>query len=53
MTANDKPHQMLDREKRERIEQIEVMLRRHNPELTDEQLEDLTGRIRQECLTDG
>ena len=32
---------MLDSEKRERMEQIEGILRRLNPELTDEQLKEL------------
>ena len=52
VSANDTPHKMLDREKRERVEQVEAILRRHDPELTDEQLEELTRRILQQCLTD-
>ncbi len=44
-TANHTPHNMLDREKRERMEQIEAIFRRRNPELTDEQLEELTRRV--------
>jgi hypothetical protein len=40
MTANDTAHQ-LDNEKRQRMEQLEGILRRLNPELTDAQLEAL------------
>ncbi|OBH58947.1 hypothetical protein A5685_04800 [Mycobacterium colombiense] len=34
-------HMLLDSEKRERMEQIREILRRHNPTLTDEQLDEL------------
>lgn len=34
-------HTLLDSEKRERMEQIREILRRHNPALTDEQLDEL------------
>jgi hypothetical protein len=46
MTANYTPHN-LDNEKRERMEQIEGILRRLIPELTDEQLEQLMVEFRQ------
>jgi hypothetical protein len=46
MTVNDTPHN-LDSEKRVRMEQIEAILRRVNPELTDEQLEQLMVEFRQ------
>lgn len=41
MTAHNTDHQLLDSEKRERMEQIREILRRHNPALTDEQLDEL------------
>jgi hypothetical protein len=41
MTAADTDHKLLDSEKRERMEQIREILRRHNPALTDEQLDEL------------
>jgi hypothetical protein len=41
MTAADTAHKLLDSEKRERMEQIREILRRHNPALTDEQLDEL------------
>jgi hypothetical protein len=44
MTANDTAHRR-DSEKRERMEQIEGILRRFNPELTDEQLEELIAQF--------
>ena len=47
MGANDMPRSLLDREKHERMEQIEGLLRRLNPELTDEQLEELMRQFRQ------
>jgi hypothetical protein len=40
MTANGTARK-LDSERRERMEQIEAILRRLNPELTDEQLDEL------------
>ncbi len=46
MTIDDKPHN-LDSEKRVRMQQIEAILRRLNPELTDEQLEELMVQFRQ------
>jgi hypothetical protein len=47
MTGDDTPH-MLDSEKRLRMQQIERVLRRLNPELTDEQLEELMVQFRQQ-----
>ena len=41
MTADDAGHKLLDSEKRERMEQIREILSRHNPALTDEQLDEL------------
>ena len=41
MTASDTAHKLLDSEKRERMEQIRDILRRHNPALTDLQLDEL------------
>jgi hypothetical protein len=41
MTAADTDHKLLDSEKRERMEQIREILRRHNPALTEEQLAEL------------
>ena len=41
MNANDTRHRLADDEKRRRMEQIEDILRRLNPDLTDEQLEEL------------
>ena len=53
MTANDTAHK-LDSAKRQRMEQIEGFLRRLNPELTDEQLEELMVEFRQRSVfTDG
>jgi hypothetical protein len=48
MTTGDMPHKLLEREKRERLEQIETILRRLNPELTDEQLEELVRKFWQQ-----
>jgi hypothetical protein len=48
MTTNEMPNPLRDREQRERFEQIEAILRRLNPELTDEELEDLTRQIFQQ-----
>ena len=45
MTANDATRKLLESEKRERMEQIEGILRRLNPELTDEQLEKLVAQV--------
>lgn len=44
MTANGTAHKR-DSERRERMEQIEGILRRLNSELTDEQLEELIVRF--------
>jgi hypothetical protein len=46
MTANDRPHTP-DSEKRQPMQQIVGVLRRFNPELTDEQLEELMVQFRQ------
>jgi hypothetical protein len=46
MTANDTRHRLADDEKRRRMEQIEAILRRLNPELTDEQLKKLMMQFR-------
>ena len=45
MTTNDTAHNLLN-EKRVRMEQIEAILRRVNPELTDEQLGELMIEFR-------
>ncbi|MBW0014366.1 hypothetical protein [Mycobacterium sp.] len=47
MAAHDTSHKVLEREKRERMEQIEAILRRLNPELTDEQLAEMMRQFRQ------
>lgn len=44
MTTNRTAH-LRDNERRERMEQIEGILRRLNPELTDEQLAELIARF--------
>ncbi len=46
MTAKAAAH-LRDSERRERMEQIEGLLRRLNPELTDEQLVELIVQFRQ------
>jgi hypothetical protein len=46
MTANDTAHRH-DNEIRQRMEQIEAIFRRLNPELTDEELDELMVRFRQ------
>ena len=46
MTASDTSRN-LDSEKRERMEQIEGIFRRLNPEMTDEQIEELMVQFRQ------
>ncbi len=48
MTTNEMPNPLRTREQRERFQQIEAILRRLNPELTEEELEDLTRRIFQQ-----
>ena len=53
MTVNDTPHKS-DSEKRERIEQLEGIVRRLNPELTDEQFVELMVQFREQFgLTEG
>jgi hypothetical protein len=53
VTANDTTHKS-DSEKRQRMQQLEGIVRRLNPELTDEQLEELMVQFRQRFgLTDG
>ncbi|WP_161630265.1 hypothetical protein [Mycobacterium sp. UM_CSW] len=47
MTPDDTHHRLLDREKHERMEQIEAIVRRLNPELTDEQLAELMSQFRE------
>jgi exonuclease VII small subunit len=46
MTTNHTAHKS-DSEKRERLRQLEEIVRRLNPELTDEQFEELIVRFRQ------
>jgi hypothetical protein len=46
MPTSDTPHKLADDEKRRRMEQIEGILRRLNPELTDEQLKELMMQFR-------
>lgn len=46
MTADDTRHRVADDEKRRRMQQIEDILRRLNPDLTDEQLEELMVQFR-------
>jgi hypothetical protein len=48
MTANDTRHRLADDEKRRRMEQIEAILRRLTPELTDEQLKKLMMQFRRD-----
>jgi hypothetical protein len=45
MSAYDATRELLESEKRERMEQIEGILRRLNPELTDEQMEKLVAQF--------
>ncbi|WP_156688747.1 hypothetical protein [Mycobacterium sp. Marseille-P9652] len=52
VTMNGTHHKVLDSERRERTEQLKAILRRFNPELTDEHLHDLTRKILQRSLTD-
>ncbi|WP_156772017.1 hypothetical protein [Mycobacterium sp. 1245805.9] len=47
MVPDDTHRRLLEREKHERMEQIEAILRRLNPELTDDQLEDLMRQLRE------
>jgi hypothetical protein len=46
MNANDTRRRVADDEKRRRMAQIEDILRRLNPDLTDEQLEELMTQFR-------
>jgi hypothetical protein len=46
MNADDTRHKVADDEKRRRMAQIEDILRRLNPDLTDEQLEELMVQFR-------
>jgi hypothetical protein len=46
MNADDTRHKVADDEKRRRMQQIEDILRRLNPDLTDEQLEELMVQFR-------
>lgn len=48
MSTNDATRKLLESEKRERLEQLEGILRRLNPQLTDEQLGELMRRFRQQ-----
>jgi hypothetical protein len=46
MTADDTRHRVADDEKRRRMQQIEDILRRLNPDLNDDQLEQLMVQFR-------
>jgi hypothetical protein len=53
VTANDTTHKPAS-DKRQPMQQLEGILRRLNPELTDEQVEELMVQFRQRSgLTDG
>lgn len=45
VTAPDTDPKLLDSEKRERMEQIREILRRHNPSLTHDQLDELVRQF--------
>jgi hypothetical protein len=46
MTADDTRHRVADDKKRRRMQQIEDILRRLNPDLNDDQLEQLMVQFR-------